>query len=82
VSTTVHSASEVITAVERAINDPRHLSPARRAIAAELFHNAGFATDRAVVELYALMDFELPARVEPLAHHGAAVGCAERALSR
>ena len=75
-STSVHSASEVITAVERAINDPGQLSPARRAIAAELFHNAGFATDRAVDELYALMDFEQPARVPPLARVRAEAGVA------
>ena len=35
-------------------------SASRRAAAAELFHLPGGATQRAIEELYALMDLELP----------------------
>jgi CDP-Glycerol:Poly(glycerophosphate) glycerophosphotransferase len=80
-STTVKDAAGVIAAVDRAVSDPAHLSNQRRAVAAELFHGPGKATDRAVHELYALMELELPACVQPV---GAmpTVRPAESALSR
>jgi hypothetical protein len=61
VSMTVERAGEVVTAVERAMADPRRLSTERRAVAADLFYDAGRATDRAVCELYALMELDWPA---------------------
>ncbi len=59
-STTVETAADAVAAVERAISSPAHLSDARRALAAELFHAPGKATDRAVEELYALMELDPP----------------------
>jgi CDP-glycerol glycerophosphotransferase (TagB/SpsB family) len=63
-STTVEKAEDIVPAVDRALSDPAQLSGARRALAAELFHDPGGATDRAVSELYALMDLDAPARVQ------------------
>jgi CDP-glycerol:poly(glycerophosphate) glycerophosphotransferase len=64
-STTVDSAAGVRVAVERAVAHPSELSGSRRALAAELFHEPGTATDRAVNELYDLMELDLPTRVQP-----------------
>jgi hypothetical protein len=81
-STTVETAAGVVAAVDRAIADSAQLSDARRALAAELFHDPGKATDRALHEVYALMDLDEPACVQPVVPaHG--VMCApERALSQ
>lgn len=62
-STTVESPDAVLAAVEHAVAHPSARSAARRALAAELFHNPGTATDRAVTELYELMELDVPARV-------------------
>ncbi len=64
-STTVDSAAGVLAAVEHVVAHPSELSSARRALAAELFHEPGTATDRAVNELYDLIELEVPARVQP-----------------
>jgi glycosyltransferase involved in cell wall biosynthesis len=81
-STTVQTAAGVVPAVERALADPAQLSSARRASAAELFHDPGKATDRAVHELYALMELHEPACVPSAAPVHAVTYTAERALSR
>jgi hypothetical protein len=60
-ATTVEEAAGVLSAVEKGLADPRHLSDARRALAVELFHGPGTATGRAVAELYALMELDAPA---------------------
>ena len=57
-SATTRDAAGVVTAVERAYSDPKRLSAQRRAVAAELFYKPGTATDRAVTELYKVL--ELP----------------------
>ena len=62
-STTVESAAGVEAAVEQALSHPTELSAARRSLAAELFHGPGGATDRAIAELYTLMDLDVPAAV-------------------
>ena len=62
-STTVEKPAAVLAAVEHAVAHPSTLSAARRALASELFHNPGTATDRAVNELYDLMELEVPARI-------------------
>jgi glycosyltransferase involved in cell wall biosynthesis len=64
-ATTVEDAAGVVAAVEHAVANPAELSAARRALAAELFHEAGTATDRAVNELYDLMELDVPAHVQP-----------------
>jgi CDP-glycerol glycerophosphotransferase (TagB/SpsB family) len=55
-SRSVKTAAEVVSAVDRDVSDPAELSGARRALAAELFHEPGSATERAVQELYALIE--------------------------
>ena len=60
-STTVESAPAAAAAVAHALAHPSELSAARRALAAELFHGPGGATDRALNELYTLMDLDAPA---------------------
>ena len=65
-STTVEDAPGVIRAVEEALAHPEHLSATRRKLAAELFHAPGKATDRAIHELYEVMEFPLPASAESI----------------
>jgi CDP-glycerol glycerophosphotransferase (TagB/SpsB family) len=60
VSTTAADAESAVDAVARALEDPSHLSSARRALAEELFHAPGNATGRALEELYAVMELEPP----------------------
>ena len=65
-STTVDTAAGVVAAVDRALVASRttfRIHAARSA--AELFHGPGQATDRAVDELYALMELEAPPAIEP-----------------
>jgi hypothetical protein len=82
VSTSVDTAAAVVAAVEQAMGDPAYLSKARQALAAELFHDAGRATDHALHELYALMELEPAARLhQPIRAHEM-IGAPERALSR
>ena len=57
-SVTAHDPSDVMEAVGRAVAEPAHLSAERHALAAELFYGPGQATDRAVRELYALIELE------------------------
>jgi hypothetical protein len=80
-ATTVENAAAVVDAVGRAVSYPAELSNARRALASELFHGPGEATDRAIHELYALMELAVPACVQAVAQH-AAMPTAERVLSR
>jgi hypothetical protein len=58
-STSVTDVDELVTAVERALGDVRENADTRVAVANEMFYKPGTATDRAVKELYELM--ELPA---------------------
>jgi hypothetical protein len=81
-STTVETANEVVAAVGRALRYPAQLSEARRALAAELFHGPGHATDRAIHELYAVMDLDVPSRVPPVAAASPVSCSAEHACSR
>ncbi|MFY9555132.1 MAG: CDP-glycerol glycerophosphotransferase family protein [Blastocatellia bacterium] len=59
-STTVRNVSETIAAVEKCFSDPGFLSASRRAVAAELFHQPGTATARAVRELYDVIELDPP----------------------
>jgi CDP-glycerol glycerophosphotransferase (TagB/SpsB family) len=79
-ATTVESATGVVEAVDRALADQEQLSTARRAIAAELFHDPGAATGRAIHELYALMELDEPVCAQPAAPVRTAICTAERAL--
>ena len=82
VSTTVENAAAAIAAVGRALADPGDLAKARRALALELFHDPGRATEHASRELYELMELEPAAWLKPAVHAPAMVGAPERALSR
>jgi hypothetical protein len=55
-STSVSNVEEVIAAVERALSDASENSATRIAVANEMFYKPGTATDRAVQELYDLME--------------------------
>lgn len=82
-STSVESAAGVVAAVDRGVAYPRELSDVRRAVAAELFHGPGEATGRAINELYALMNLDLPAGAEePGVTVLSDMYAAERALPR
>jgi len=81
-SMTIESADEVVAATDRALANPGQLSHARRALAAELFHDPGKATDRAIHELYALMELALPAPVQSAASAHAVIYPSQRVLSR
>lgn len=63
-ATSVTSADGVVAAVANGVAHPEELSERRRRVAEDLFHGPGRATERAVHELYALMDFELPAAAD------------------
>lgn len=58
-ATTAETPAEALSAVARGLADPSAGRQARRAVAAELFHQPGTATDRATEELYALMHLEM-----------------------
>jgi CDP-glycerol glycerophosphotransferase (TagB/SpsB family) len=60
VSTNVASVKETITAVERSFAHANENSAMRVAVANEMFYKPGTATDRAVNELYDLMELDLP----------------------
>src|SRR5689334_9300210 len=57
-STSVDTADELVSAVERAFVEPRENSATRVAVANEMFYKPGTATDRAVNELYELLELE------------------------
>lgn len=57
-STSVTNVEETVAAVERSFVDGRDKSAARIAVANEMFYKPGTATDRAVNELYQLMELE------------------------
>jgi len=73
-STTVESAAGVKAAVAKAVAQPGRLSNARRAVAAELFHDPGRATERAIQELYAVVELDVPRRVHPVVAEAALIG--------
>jgi CDP-glycerol glycerophosphotransferase (TagB/SpsB family) len=62
VSTTVHGVDEAVAAVERGLADPA-ASATRRAVAADLFHDPGRATERCARALYELIELAPPERV-------------------
>jgi hypothetical protein len=55
-STTVRNAREAVSAVEYAYSDPKRLSAQRKAVSAELFYKPGSATQRAISELYKVLE--------------------------
>lgn len=59
-STTVQNAEETVRAVEAAYTDPAQLSTQRNVVAEDLFYKPGTATNRAVTELYKVMELSPP----------------------
>ena len=57
-STSVTTAEELVKAVEQGFANPRENSATRIAVANEMFYKPGTATDRAVKELYELLELE------------------------
>lgn len=55
-ATSVTNVDETVAAVERGFAEPREKSATRIAVANEMFYKPGTATERAVEELYELMD--------------------------
>jgi hypothetical protein len=55
-STTVFDVKGAVAEVECAYSDPKRLSGQRRAVAAESFYKPGTATDRAVAEIYKILE--------------------------
>ena len=60
-SISVRSADEAVAAVDGCFIDGKRLSGSRREVARELFYEPGTATERAVRELYELIELDLPA---------------------
>jgi hypothetical protein len=54
----VNNVAETIAAAEQSFADPAFKSGDRVAVANEMFYKPGTATDRAVKELYELMEIE------------------------
>jgi CDP-glycerol:poly(glycerophosphate) glycerophosphotransferase len=57
-STSVNNVDEVVAAVERAFVEPGENSAQRIAIANKMFYKPGTATDRAVKEIYELLELD------------------------
>jgi CDP-glycerol glycerophosphotransferase (TagB/SpsB family) len=57
-SSSANNVEETVTAVERSFADPAFKSSDRVAVANEMFYKPGTATDRAVKELYELMELD------------------------
>jgi hypothetical protein len=57
-STSVNNVDEVVAAVERAFVEPSDNSAQRTAIANTMFYKPGTATDRAVKEIYELLELD------------------------
>jgi hypothetical protein len=57
-SSTVRNAQETVARTQEEFAHPERLSGERQAVAAELFHKPGTATDRAVAELYRILEID------------------------
>jgi len=60
-SLTVETAQQAATSAERSLAEPAHKSSARRQVGEELFYRPGTATQRAVKELYEVLELEMAA---------------------
>jgi len=54
------NVEQVMNAVEQSFQDPQQLSDTRELVAREMFYKPGTATDRAVAEMYEVLELELP----------------------
>jgi hypothetical protein len=57
-ATSVTTVDELMSAVQRAFTNDRENSATRIAVANEMFYKPGTATDRAVKEIYELLELE------------------------
>ena len=60
-STTANSIPQILQAIKHGLENPLANSPARKAVASELFYEPGSATVRAVDELYEVIELTPPA---------------------
>ena len=52
----MHNIDETVTTVDQSFDEPRLNSEARRAVAGEMFYKPGSATERAVSEMYKVLE--------------------------
>jgi CDP-glycerol glycerophosphotransferase (TagB/SpsB family) len=71
VSESTHEIEDTLAAVERALADPSTRSATRLAVAADLFHEPGTATRRAVEAIYEAVGLEPLRAPIPIAHASA-----------
>jgi len=78
VSESTIAIEDTVAAVERAIDDPKLRSADRRAVAADLFHEPGSATDRCAMALYEAIGLTAPSVAQAFRPASDAVlkGCA------
>ena len=57
-STTVFDIESVVPAVEEAFADPSRKSDSRKAVASEMFYDPGGATNRAILEMYDVIELD------------------------
>lgn len=81
VSESTAGVEDTIAAVERAIAAPRDRSAARRAVAADLFHEPGTATQRCAEALYEAIELDA-ARMTSVAQAFATVKSTEESVCR
>lgn len=81
-ATSVTTAAEAVEAVAEGLEHPSYLSSERRALGAELFYGPGHATERAVRELYALIELQTPQWISAPAVAQEVGSAAEGVLSR
>ena len=55
-SHTIAGVEELLPAIEKQLSDPHALSSSRKAVAQEMFYKPGTATDRAVNEIYQVLE--------------------------
>jgi hypothetical protein len=68
VADSTSDVGDTVAAVERALADPRGKSAARRAVAADLFHEPGTATARCAAALYEAIGLDAAATAVPVGH--------------
>ena len=64
----VEQASDIVPAVESGLSESQRLSPLRREMAADLFYNAGNATEAALQHVHRIVAKRLPAASRPEPH--------------
>ena len=74
-STSVVRSDQAVAAVQRALDDPGRLSQEQRAVAGEMFHRPGTATDRAECFMYEVIELDPPKGQPPGRYSASARRC-------